>query len=267
MVIAQGQILTNAHNLRGPQVTVTFADGRQDRGEVLGADLDGDVAVIAVDTGSAPALEWAPGVLEVGSVAFTVSRGAGGVTRTTWGTVSATERAFRGPRGRRIDGSLEHTAPLPSRSSGSPVLDSHGRLAGLNTNRAGDGFYLALPTDAELRRRVEALASGKVPGARQLGVALAPTHVARKLRRSVGLPERDGLLVRSVEAGMAADRAGMSEGDLIVSAGDRAVVTVDDLYAALDAAGDRLEVSVVRGTDEVALTVSFAEATTDGSST
>src|SRR5512140_1517491 len=61
IVLAQGRVLTNAHNVRGDEVTVTFADGRTAEGRVAGLDIDGDLAVIEVDTGGAPALAWADG--------------------------------------------------------------------------------------------------------------------------------------------------------------------------------------------------------------
>ena len=77
--------------------------------------------------------------------------------------MSAVERAFRGPGGRRIAGSIEHTAPLAPGSSGGALLDADGRLVGLNTNRIGDGFYLALPADGALRERVDALGRGEEP--------------------------------------------------------------------------------------------------------
>src|SRR5919106_5044257 len=61
VVIGQGRVLTNAHNLRREQVTVTFADGRRETGEVAAADTDLDLAVVEVETGDAPAIEWDPG--------------------------------------------------------------------------------------------------------------------------------------------------------------------------------------------------------------
>ena len=93
----------------------------------------------------------------------------------------------------------------------------------------------------------------------RLGVAIAPPRVARRLRRAVGLPERDGLLVRAVEDGSAADRAGIERGDLLVGAGERALDHVDSLYEALDAAraDGKLELTVVRGTEERAVPVAF----------
>jgi serine protease Do len=94
---------------------------------------------------------------------------------------------------------------------------------------------------------------------------VAPAHVARRLRRSVGLPERDGVLVRGVEAGSPAEAAGIAEGDLLVAAGGRVVADVDDLQDALCEAGFPLEVTLVRGTEERTVTVAApAEADTAG---
>jgi S1-C subfamily serine protease len=257
VVVAAGRVVTNAHNLRGDEVTVVFADGRAATGQVQGVDVDGDLAVVAVDTAGATPVSWADGPVSVGSVVFALAS-PGGRRRITAGMVSAVDRAFRGPRGRRIAGSIEHTAPLARGSSGGPVVNRAGQLVGLNTHRLGEGFYLALPADAELRQRIDALARGEVPTRPRLGVGIAPTGVARRLRRAVGLPERDGLLVRVVEEGGPADRAGVQAGDLIVSIDGQPVTDADQLYQALDrVSGDRLALGIVRGVDERTVTVSF----------
>lgn len=259
VVIADGKVLTNAHNVRGDEVTVTFADGRSTRGQIAGVDWDGDLAVISVDTGKAKALDWADGgAVEVGAVVFGAAATSGGGTRVTFGSVSAVARAFRGPGGRKIAGSVEHTAPLAPGSSGGALLDGDGRLVGLNTNRIGEGFYLALPADAALRERIDALGRGESPSRRRLGVAVAPAFVARRLRRSVGLPELDGLLVRGVEDGSAADKAGIEQGDLIVEVAGTSIEDADDLVEALAAAGDTFEVKIVRGTEERTVSVGGA---------
>ena len=88
-------------------------------------------------------------------------------------------------------------------------------------------------------------------------MAVAPPRVARRLRGAVGLPDREGVLVRAVEDGSPADRAGVQRGDLIVAAAGQPVADVDALYGALDAAGATLAVTVVRGTEESELTVTF----------
>lgn len=261
IVIADGHVLTNAHNLRGSEVTITFHDGRSTRGSVAGVDGDGDLAVIAVDTAGATPITWtadtAP-ALELGSPVFGAAATASGTIRVTAGYVSAVARAFRGPGGRRIAGSVEHTAPLAPGSSGGALVDGEGRLVGLNTNRIGEGFYLALPADPALRARVDALARGEAPSRTRLGVAVAPSHVARRLRRSVGLADRAGVLVRGVEDGGLAATAGIEAGDLIVAVGGRDVTNGDDLYEALGELATPFEVALVRGAEELKITVGAA---------
>jgi serine protease Do len=261
VVIGPSRVLTNAHNVRGEQVTVTFADGRTADGRVSGYDIDADLATVDVDTGGAPEIEWVPAAngasVGIGTLVFALSNPGGRGLRVTFGFVSGVERSFRGPRGRRITGSVEHTAPLLPGSSGGPVADAQGRLLGVNTNRLGEGFYLAIPADQALRAQVDALARGEPAAKPRLGVALAPPHVARRLRRAVGLPDADGLLVREVEDGSPAASSGLAQGDLIVAADGRAVTDVDDLFQALDAASDALELRILRGTEERTVRVTF----------
>ena len=261
IVLGEGRVLTNAHNVRGDRVTVTFADGRTAEGTVAGHDIDNDLAVINVDTGEAPALPWASdGSAEIGKPVFALSNPGGRGLRVTFGFVSGIERTFRGPRGRRITGSLEHTAPLLPGSSGGPVLDAAGQLLGINTNRLGEGFYLAIPADEALRGRADALAQGETATTPRLGISIAPGHVARRLRRAVGLPEAEGLLIHEVAEDSPAARAGLTKGDLIVAAAGRPTANPDDLFDALTAAqGDAIELTVVRGTDERTLQVTFTE--------
>ena len=259
IVLGAGQVLTNAHNVRGSKVTVTFADGRTAEGNVAGHDIDGDLAVIEVDTGQAPALAWATDAPGIGAAVFALSNPGGRGLRVTFGSVSGIDRTFRGPRGLRITGSLEHTAPLLPGSSGGPVLDAAGQLLGINTNRLGEGFYLAIPADEALRRRVDALGRGESVRRPQLGVTITPGHVARRLRRAVGLPDVEGLLVRDVAEDSPAARAGLASGDLIVAVGGQPVRTIDDLSGALQAAGDTIELNVLRGTDERSIQVALGQ--------
>jgi serine protease Do len=258
VVVESGKVLTNAHNLHGDEVRISFADGREADGKVLGADGDGDLAVIGVETGESPAIGWGDGsALTIGAPVVAIGNPAGQGVRVTLGFVSGVNRAFRGPRGRRVAGAVEHTAPLLPGSSGGPIVDSAGNLLGINTNRLGSGFYQAIATDAGLKDRVAALGRGEAPKRRRLGVGLAPSQVARHLRRAVGLDERDGLLVRDVEEGSPADKAGIAEGDLIVGAAGKPVTSADDLFEALGslAADAALDLTLLRGTEERTVTI------------
>jgi serine protease Do len=260
-VIGSGRILTNAHNLRGDEVTVSFADGRRETGRVLARDLDRDLAVIEADTAEIEPLQWSQEDVEslpIGRSVLALANPGGRGLRVTPGFVSSTARSF-GPRGRRISGAIEHTAPLPRGSSGGPLVDGAGRLLGINAVRADGGLILAIPADGATRESVEKLSQGEAPKRARLGVAVAPPRVARRLRRAVGLPERDGVLVRGVERGSPADRAGLERGDLLVTAGGRDLDRIEALYEALDGAqsGGRLELSIVRGTEERTVSVTL----------
>lgn len=259
VVIGDGLVLTNAHNVRGEGALVLFADGRRAEAALKGVDIDGDLAVLGVDTAGSPALAWSSTSPSIGMPVFAVAA-ADGDARVTFGFVSSVARAFRGPRGRRISSSLEHTAALAPGSSGSALVDGEGRLVGLNTNRLGGGFYLALPADEALRNRVAALGRGENVERPRLGIGIAPSWVARRMRRAVGLPDRDGVLVREVEDGSPAAAAGLQEGDLLIEAAGKPISEPDDVYDALGTvqAGGALSLRIVRGADERAVEVRFS---------
>jgi S1-C subfamily serine protease len=258
VVVADGVVVTNAHNLRDRTTEIGFADGRSVQARALGVDVDGDLAVLEVDTGGATPLAWAGAEPELGDPVFSVARTAD-ATRVTRGDVSSVGRVFRGPRGRRITGGIEHTAPLARGSSGSPLLDEDGRVLGITTLRLGDGFSIAVPAGAELRARIDELRAGRAPRRRLLGIGLAPAHVTRRLRRAVGLPDRDGVLVRVVEQGSPGERAGLRRGDLITAVAGDEVADADDVAAALEALPDgaSLTLHVVRGSEELDLVATF----------
>ena len=109
------------------------------------------------------------------------------------------------------------------------------------------------------RRDARRAAGEESPARPTLGLAIAPSRAARRMRLAVVLPERDGLLVRAVEEGGPADLAGIERGDLIVAAGGAPLTRADDLYETLDRAepGATLELALVRGTDERSVVVSF----------
>src|SRR5262249_48411116 len=115
IVLAEGRVLTNAHNVRGDQVTVTFADGRTAEGSVAGQDIDGDLAVIEVDTGGAPSLAWADGA----AAAIGAAGGACG-----WGS-SRASTGRSGARGAAASPAASSTPPrccpaLPAARSSTP---------------------------------------------------------------------------------------------------------------------------------------------------
>lgn len=258
-VIAPNRVVTAARHAGEGTTTVVFG-GRSEQGALLGADRDLGIGVLEVDAGDVEPLEWVDDgpALEIGTPVVALGNPGGRGLRATTGFVSAAERAFRGPRGRRVAGAVEHTAPLPRGSAGGPLLDLDGRLVGINLLRSEGGLILALGA-AGAREAAERLARGEEVSRPLLGVAVAPPFAARRLRRAVGLPEREGVLVRAVEHDGAADRAGIAQGDLIVAAGGHEVDGIDALHRALDeSAGGPLGLTIVRGVEERELEVSLA---------
>jgi serine protease Do len=261
VVVGPGRVLTTAHNLRSEEVVVSFPEGRRVTGRVAGTDPDLDLAAVVVETGEAEPVSWEPAATSpaIGTPVIALANPGGRGLRATPGFVSSEGRTIRGSRGRSIEGCIEHTAPLPRGSGGGPLVDLDGRLLGFNAIRLDGGLIVAIPADERLAERAERLWSGNAASPVRLGVAIAPPRVARRLRRAVGLPERDGLLVRSVAEGSAAQAAGIERGDLIVAAKGQPVERVDALYEALDslAAGDTLALRVLRGTEERDVPVTF----------
>lgn len=253
VVIGQDRVLTSAHNLHGDEPRVYFADGREASAKVKGVDQDADLAVLEVDTASVPAIAFGNGEpLAIGSPVVALADPSGGGRRLTVGYVSSIDRPFRGPRGRELGRLIEHTAPLIPGSSGGPIVDAQGQVRGINTIRLGGGFFGAIASDKAFLDRIERIGRGDVPSPRRIGIGIAPPFVARRLRRAVGLPERDGILVRDVEDGSPAAAAGIVEGDLIVAAGGKAIAQVEDMFEAIESAkeGKPLPLTLVRGTEE-----------------
>jgi serine protease Do len=155
---------------------------------------------------------------------------------------------------------VEHGAARRAAGEGSRVLDAPGDApAARSPERLG---HRADQAEADARAGWPAGQRehrGAAAHRRRFGVALAPAEVARRLRRSVGLPDATGLLVREVMAGSPAEAAGLREGDLLTAAGGRELATTDDLHEALDAVaeGEALVVSVLRGNEPLSATVRF----------
>ena len=223
-MIAPGRVLTNAHNLRHDEATVTFADGRQaSPAASLGSDGDLDLAVIDVDTGDVEPVDWPE------DATSRTDRAAPCWRSPTPADAACASRRDSCPRPRAasaaraaaaVAGAIEHTAPLPARLLGRPAVDVDGRLLGINAVRVDGGLILAIPADGALRERVEALGRGEAPEA---GAARRRDRAAA--RRAHGCAARSACPSATAcwsapsRSGSAADRAGLERGDLIVAAG------------------------------------------------
>jgi serine protease Do len=248
-VVAPGAILTSWRAGRRGALEVVFADGRTVEATALHGAAPAGLAIVRAETGDVAPIAWGDAdALAVGSPVVALADPGGNGLRATLGFVSST-RALR--RGRRATAAIEHTAPMARGSVGGPLVDGDGGLVAVNLLRQSGGLIVAVRAGADMRERIEGLARGRGATPR-LGVALAPAHVARRLRRAVGLPELDGLLVRDVEEGSPAAEAGVRQGDLIVAAGDTPTADYDALFGALEGIeeGAEVELAIVRGGEE-----------------
>ena len=260
VLVAPGVVATLARNVHGDELTVLSADGATHRATVLGVDPSVDLAVLRTDAPGMPATWSTAGEPPpLGANVYALADPGGRGLRVTGGTVASAPRAVRGPAGRLIPGAVEHTAPLPRGAGGGPLVDRSGAIVGLNALRRDGGLLLAWPATA-LRDRATALAAGERTAPRRLGIALVGARQTGRMRAAVGLDPVEGLLVRGVAEGSAADRAGVARGDVVVGAGGTVVTGLDDLHAAVDAAGKGpLDLELLRGSDRVTLRVEGEE--------
>jgi len=253
VVVAQDRVAVLRHSLAKTPVEVVFGDGHSADAEIAGTDRRRGIALLDVPTGEIPAVRWADAAPGLGDVVFAVANPGGSGLRVTEGRVSAAPLTIRSRHGRPVEGVIEHTAPLPRGAGGGPLVDAGGAVLGLNVMRSDPGFLLAWPA-AVLRLAIEQLLGGREEGS-HLGVALVPPRASRRMRAAVGLPEHDGLLVRYVEQGGPADAAGVRAGDLLVALGESPLTTIEDVFAAVDAAEGPLPVRLLRGAEELVLSV------------
>jgi S1-C subfamily serine protease len=256
----QGHIVTNFHVIYGANsIKVTLADRSEHQAKLVGADPDHDLAVLQIQMSEAQSEPLAIGSshdLRVGQKVLAIGNPFGLDHTLTTGVVSALGRTIKSLSNRTIEGVIQTDAAINPGNSGGPLLDSAGRLIGVNTQivspsgaYAGIGF--AVPVDTVNRIVPELIKHGKLirPG---LGVSLVPDAMAKQW----GIK---GLIIGKVTRGGGADRAGLKGaretaagqvqlGDIIVSVAGKPVVTVDDLMDVMEEhkVGEHVTVEILR---------------------
>ncbi len=256
-----GYILTNSHVVRdAQQLEVTLTDGWRLEASIVGQDPATDLAVIRAYATDLPyATLGSSSTLRVGQLLIAIGNPLGFQSTVSTGVVSSVGRSWRSDDGRLIENIIQHTAPLNPGNSGGPLVDSRGRVVGINTAiiAAAQGIGFAVPSDAAKWVVPQLLTHGRVRRG-YLGLVGQQRSLDRRLARFHELTQESAVEVMSVVARGPGDRAGLQEGDLIVAIGDRTVASVDDLHRFLsewpvgrDAAltvvrqGARLSVTIV----------------------
>ena len=238
VIASDGLILTNSHVVSGAAaLQVSMADGQRGLARVLGDDPHTDIAVIRTDEHlRAPAMDFFDSkLLKVGQMAIALGNPLGFEQTVTAGVVSATGRSLRATTGRLIEDVIQTDAALNPGNSGGPLVDSHGRVIGINTAviRGAQGICFSVAANTALDVLTQILRFGRVRRA-SLGIEGAQTHVPRHIARASGVDQPAGVRVMSVQKGGPADHAEIKSGDLIVAIDDQAVLGIDDLLKLLN---------------------------------
>jgi len=261
-----GLILTNSHVVdRAGRVDVTLPDGRECSADVVGHDPDTDLAVIRISAGDLTAATLGDSTrLRPGQLVVAIGNPYGFQHTVTSGVVSALGRSLRSRSGRLIEQVIQTDAALNPGNSGGPLVSSDGRVVGVNTAiiAGGQGLSFAVPISTAMLVVPALLRDGRVRRG-YLGIAGQTVPLLRRVTRFHHLTQDSAVLVTSVESGAPADRAGLKDGDLIVSLDETMITSLDDLHRALtdERIGARARLGILRGTERLELSVHVDERT------
>ena len=259
-----GYLLTNAHVVHGARsVSVSLPDGSTHGANVIGADPATDLAVVHVDGGRFPVAELGKSsALRVGQLVVAIGNPLGFSFTVSAGVVSALGRSLRAQDGRLMDSIIQTDVALNPGNSGGPLVDSRGRVVGINTAMimGAQGLSFAVPVDTARWVLSELMTAGRVRRG-VLGVAAQARPIDRRIARANALEQRSGVEVMEIVPGKPAARAGMQVRDVIVSIDGKAVENVDQIHRLLDGSsiGRPMKFQVLRSVALLALEVTPEE--------
>jgi S1-C subfamily serine protease len=231
-----GFVLTNSHVVHGAKrIRITLADGRPLAAELVGDDPDTDLAVVRVDAPHlVPAALGDSSSIKPGQLAIAIGNPYGFQCTVTAGVVSAVGRSLRSSSGRLIDDVIQTDASLNPGNSGGPLVTSRGDVIGVNTAaiRPAQGICFAIAIDTAKYVAGRLIRDGEIRRSR-IGIAGQTVPLHRRLVRYHDLSLESGVFVVSVESASPAERAGVRDGDVIVSYAERPVGGIDDLHRLL----------------------------------
>ena len=231
-----GFLLTNHHVIQGQtEVRIRTNDGRELAGRVVGADPWTDLAIVQADGSDLPFAELGDSAgLRVGQLAVAIGSPFGFDSTLTAGVVSALGRTLRSITGHLVDNVIQTDAALNPGNSGGPLVDSLGKVIGINTAiiQSAQGICFAVPINAAKHILPQLMQHGRVVRG-YLGMHGRSVPLARSLARLFNLTQESAVEVVAVEPDGPADQAGIEADDLIVSLGDQPVTSVDDLHRLL----------------------------------
>jgi S1-C subfamily serine protease len=261
IIAPDGFAVTNSHVVSGRhRLKATTEDGDELDAELIGDDPATDLALIRLAARDLPHTELGDSdALQVGQLVIAVGNPFGFRSTVSTGVVSAVGRSMRSQEGRLIESIIQHTAPLNPGNSGGPLVDSRGRVVGVNTAIIAwaQGLGFAVPGNTARWVAGDLLGHGRVRRM-SLGIRVMAADIPRSVSRELDLLGDHAMEVVEVMPGAAAASAGLRAGDLIVSAAGRIIAGTDDLHRVLTSLppGASFTLEIVRGRQRLELIVS-----------
>ena len=259
IVAPDGLILTNSHVAgAASRIEVTTADGQDLHARLVGDDPDTDLALIRIDEpATLPSARLGDSKrLKRGQLVIAIGNPLGFESTVTTGVVSALGRSLRSRNGRLIDDVIQTDAALNPGNSGGPLVSSRGEVVGINTAviMGAQGICFAVAANTASFVLGELVRHGRVRRA-FIGIAAQQTAIPPLRRRAAGLAQDRAVMIGTVEADSAAERAGLRPGDIIVTLDGVTIAGADDLVRALtgDKIGRSVAFDVLRGTERLTL--------------
>ncbi len=264
LLTPDGYVLTNHHVVReNSRVRLTLMDGTQLGAVAVGSDPPNDLAVVRADGSGLPYASLGDSsLLKAGQLVIAIGNPLGFQSSVSTGVVSATGRGMRSLENRLIENVIQHTAPLNPGNSGGPLVDSRGRVIGINTAiiPAAQGIGFAVPSNTARHVVSQILAHGRVRRG-YLGINGRQRQLARRLVRFLDLARESGVEVMTLDPRGPAGAAGIRQGDIVLEMNGTPVESVDDLHRILSEVEVReiARITLLRGADRKIVEVPVGE--------
>ena len=266
----EGYVLTNEHVIHGAdKVTVTLPDGREFKGEIKGADIRSDLAVVKIQAKNLPVAELGDSdQVKIGQWAIAVGNpfgcaGGGNEPTVTVGVISAMNRTIRGPADRDYSNLIQTDAAINPGNSGGPLVNLNGKVIGINvaifsTTGGYQGIGFALPSNA-----AKAILGDLIQGRKVLygWLGINVQDITEELAKYFGLESKEGLIVAQVLPDSPAEKSGLKDGDVIRTYDGQTLKDVRDLLKRVGRTpvGKRVSMGIIRDKRPMMLTVEIGQ--------
>jgi len=258
----QGVVVTADHTVkRDEEITVTLPDNRTVSAMLVGRDSSTDLALLKLsEVELTTALSCDSSSLKVGHIVLALGRSGEIGLSASYGVISALGSAWRTWSGGQIDQFVRPDLTLYPGFSGGPLVDTSGRVIGVNTSGLARRMDLVIPASTVNRVVDQLLATGRIARG-YLGVGMQPVRLPDTLKSKLNLPSLSGVIVVNVELGGPADRAGVIIGDVLVALDGRSVSDTGDVLAMLgsEQVGKTISAGIIRGGTSIELAIAVGE--------